>query len=920
MPHPVGDRNLLFGILALQMDFVRREDLIAGMNAWVLDKTRPLGQILCAQGVLSSAHQSLLNTLVEEHLKIHGNDIHQSLASAGAARSLCLDLQQVADADVQASLARLDPGPLHEATHLDSPVSRNGSRYRVLRPHARGGLGEVFVAEDTELHREVALKEIQPQRADDPHSRGRFVLEAEITGGLEHPGIVPVYGLGIYPDGRPYYAMRFIRGNSFKEAIESFHGLTSWEGQGPGAGTAPVADAPGSPGFASFAFRQLLSRFIAVCNAVAYAHSRGVLHRDLKPSNIMLGRFGETLIVDWGLAKAGTELASQEEVESEATVEPALRPASGSDAMATQPGAVLGTPAFMSPEQAAGRLEDLGPASDIFSLGSTLYVLLTGRKPFDAADRDALVAQVQQGHFLRPRQIRRDTPPALDAICCKAMALRPTDRYPTALDLAADLEHWLADEPVSAYPEPWTVQAGRWARRHRTALSAAAVFLVSAVVALSASTALIWREQRRTAEQKQLAEQNYALSRDQSFTIIDLIESSEAELAAIPAQHATRKELLKAASRACRQYLTAQPEDLELRKRAAKVYRFTANVQRLTNETAAAGSLYLESIRLLETLTEQLPDEAAWREKLSDTVRDHAQLQVKMGQLKEAAASLRQAIALAEKLRDEDPEQSGYRRSLALCLVDLSGIQNARGEDVEAEKSARQAVDLFRRLVEMPPGQRHPYELLFLAAALNQVAVTERSAGRLDAALTTHKEALKQIQALVENKPNQINVADIQYFEALCRFEQSRTWAKKPQKRGFAVTNLLAVATQWGLLARDYPRIPMYREDQAFAHLVRGQVEGENSQAADARADLEKARALLEELVKAYPELPANRANLGKAYAGLARLTRAAGNQEEADTWYAKAVKELSQAVAQSPDNAQDRSSLDEVRAERDRK
>src|SRR5205085_8839781 len=175
-----------------------------------------------------------------------------------------------------------------------------GLRYRVLRPHARGGLGEVSVAEDLELHREVALKEIQTGHAHDPVSRGRFLLEAEVTGRLEHPGIVPIYGLGQYADGRPFYAMRFIRGDSFKDAIERFHSrsrLPDGTSEGPARQAGPTGD--------SLVLRKLLGRLIDVCEAIQYAHDRGVLHRDLKPGNIMLGKYGETLVVDWGLAKAG---------------------------------------------------------------------------------------------------------------------------------------------------------------------------------------------------------------------------------------------------------------------------------------------------------------------------------------------------------------------------------------------------------------------------------------------------------------------------------------------------------------------------------------------------------------------------------------------------------------------------------------
>src|SRR5262249_46346697 len=157
------------------------------------------------------------------------------------------------------------------------------SRYRALRPLGKGGLGEVFVALDEELNREVALKEIQAQHRGSDDNLARFLLEAEVTGRLEHPGVVPVYGLGRYPDGRPFYAMRLIKGDTLKEAIERFH----------------KADVAGrDPGERSLALRELLRRFIDVCNAVAYAHSKGVLHRDLKPANVMLGPFGETLVID----------------------------------------------------------------------------------------------------------------------------------------------------------------------------------------------------------------------------------------------------------------------------------------------------------------------------------------------------------------------------------------------------------------------------------------------------------------------------------------------------------------------------------------------------------------------------------------------------------------------------------------------
>jgi serine/threonine-protein kinase len=283
--HLRADLNLLFGILAVQMDFISKDALIQAMSAWVVDKAKPLGQILLDQGTLAADTHALLQALVQKHLALHENDPEKSLAAVSSLGSVRDALRQLgnADPDLAASLVQVASARQEDDLHATRPFAAGektseGLRFRILRPHAKGGLGEVFVAEDAELHREVALKEIQGQYADDPQSRARFLLEAEITGGLEHPGIVPVYGLGQYGDGRPFYAMRFIKGDNLKDAIERFH-----KAEGPHR----------DPSERALELRKLLRRFQDVCNAVAYAHSRGVLHRDLKPGNIMLGQFGE---------------------------------------------------------------------------------------------------------------------------------------------------------------------------------------------------------------------------------------------------------------------------------------------------------------------------------------------------------------------------------------------------------------------------------------------------------------------------------------------------------------------------------------------------------------------------------------------------------------------------------------------------
>ena len=478
--------GLLLGLLALQNNFVNRESLLAALGAWVADKSVPLGKLLVDRGVLDPGCRELLEALAKKHLEIHDGDHEKSLAALSVGRSTQVSLAGVGDGEFTESLKLVgsesvladtfaqdsptmtDPGSGSGSKSAYGPASIGsasapGQRYRVLRPHAKGGLGAVFLALDTELNREVALKEIHELQADDPDNRQRFIKEAEVTGKLEHPGIVPVYGLGTYSGGRPYYAMRFIKGDSLKEAIEYFHSDKALRE---------------NPGLHSLELRKLLRRFLDVCNTIDYAHGRGVLHRDLKPGNIIVGRHGETLVVDWGLAKTLDQDESNEGLNEQHLV----RSSGGGD---TLPGSTLGTPAYMSPEQAIGDLDQLGPRSDVYSLGATLYCLLTGKPPF--VDQVSIVLdRVKRGDFASPRKVDPSIDPAMEAICLKAMALRPEDRYATPKALADDIERWEADEPVSAYRERWSRRLTRFAKRHRQALLVSVALIVAATVSLAA--------------------------------------------------------------------------------------------------------------------------------------------------------------------------------------------------------------------------------------------------------------------------------------------------------------------------------------------------------------------------------------------------------------------------------------------------
>jgi serine/threonine-protein kinase len=458
----------------------------------------------------------------------------------------------------------------NEGSTADSAESKlQPQRFLPIAIHAQGGLGCVSRAFDRQLEREVALKEIRPDRKPSKSSCLRFINEAKITGQLQHPGIVPIYDLE--EGASPRYAMRFVAGRELGPEIKAYHAK------------------PTRMGLIS-----LIRRLVSVCETIAFAHNQQVIHRDLKPANIMLGDFGETLVIDWGLAK---KLFASGPADTIVTDDPLYGEA---DLALTQPGQILGTPAYMAPEQAQGKNEEVSFGSDIFSLGAILFEILTDRPPFVGDTLYQILTTAQKGQFPTPLSINPSIPPELDSICRKATALLPNERYWSAVEMARDLERWLVDEPIACHHESIVGRWRRWARRHRIIVNTAAGILLASSIGFAFTTMMVGSAYRETDQRREEAVQFALLAQSrlqEALTLVqEVAESTQEKLGDRPQ---VRRELLQLSQRRLKALLANVSEENTNQQLIARIELGLGQVARYLGDIASAREHLLRTTKII---------------------------------------------------------------------------------------------------------------------------------------------------------------------------------------------------------------------------------------------------------------------------------------------------------------------------------
>ncbi|HBE70016.1 MAG TPA: hypothetical protein DDW52_17865 [Planctomycetaceae bacterium] len=830
-----SDWNLLVGLLAWQNGLVTPAELQKSIEQWSESQDLTIGELMVASGAIDDKDLQLLLPLVDAYVLKNANDPTLSLERigaqlSGAAVSMLSTLKKSVqneaiskslDLTTLASYAdRSNATSASEATFsARHKALRSGEleRFRILRPHAKGGLGEVYVASDDSLNRKVAIKEIQEQFSDNVESRERFILEAEVTGGLEHPGIVPVYALGQYDDGRPYYAMRFIQGDSLKEAITEFH-----------------SEVVNDESSKRLRLRELLGRFVDVCQSISYAHSRGVLHRDLKPGNIMLGTYGETLVVDWGLARLTHGEQDNGGGDDSVTNEP-IHPASGSGMAPTMMGNAIGTPSYMPPEQAAGDIEQIGPASDVYSLGATLYHILTGQPPFVAKSVVKILERTTCGDFPPPRTISPSIPKQLEAICLKAMELRPDDRYSTPTGLAQDIERFLADEPVDAFHDPWYARLRRWTRKHQTLAVATASCIVLAVLGLATFSTIVGQKNSQLVKlnddldgknaqlaglivdekaARTQAESNEQLAKRQSelalSTLASVITDLQFELANLRGSATLRQRILETSlsklnevsttfvQQASVDYETANallemgaavqqtvaPSDTQGEASESAIataatflnraYEITTNLSEqypndpqvyglysracyLTGQLFAQQGIYPQAI---ERYRQGLPDSGGedWLSQYNTRLsRLHAGIgsaQLSLGNLSEALASYKTSLNLVEQGLEN---QTAFPSDKIQTLGSIAIVLSRQGDVPGATGRLEEAVELARAMATESPND--PFTKMTLASTLNLLADIYKDVGDDGRSMLALSEALAAYRQLHGDTPDDVDAA-----------------------------------------------------------------------------------------------------------------------------------------------------------------
>ena len=670
---PFSDKNLLFALNAYQNGYITMEQFFEAAAVWNKEPQRELGEILVEKKFLEEVERFNIQGIVEDRLRRQGG-IDNTLSfvlengSVPEGQPLPEDWKGKIDAITKVIRDKKPPSPPSFSTPEANPGIH---RYIIRKMLGKGGQGYVWEAIDTKLNRRVAIKEIVPDLSSDPLHQELLIDEARKTGKLGHPGVPPVFDIGKDDEGKPFFTMQFISGEKLSKRYETLK-----------------HESISQSDFVN-QIRPVLRHLIAACNTVDFAFdNEAVIHRDLKPDNIMVNRHGETVVMDWGMGKIITDPSQLPDQASSVLLIP-MSPGSSSQER-TSVGTIKGTVTYMSPEQARAENDRLDHRTDVYGLGAILYWILTGQAPHT---KKAL-PDIQKNRFPAPSQVRPtlSIPRELEAICLKAMASQPEDRYQKGGDMAADLENFIAGEPVVALPENFVRKSERFLRKHARAVIASLLGLTLAVLGLTLANVIISGQKKEIARQnRKLVENEEELnsqlekiqklvkdltaSRRFTSTTLDQIigKISENSLAQLPGFGQVRLKLLQESANKIEEYISNNPEDIEVKLDLVRLLTRLAKLEGENNMNEEADAHWKRTEELLNETKEQ-PDQVSketWKKSFCDMAYYRSSSDLKQNKNSQAAEIIEQAYLVASQYLETIQNDPVKTREFAPALARL---------------------------------------------------------------------------------------------------------------------------------------------------------------------------------------------------------------------------------------------------------